>query len=155
MSPAARQAGGGGGAGRDGVALVVASPAAPPERLRPLYRLCVRGVEVGGRRGLRGVRARTDVAGEIAMADRAVLGAALSERFLGGLDPTDDFHRQPDLAALAFLYSGRRPDRTATALFTHPDTVRHRLGRLHHLTGASLTDGSPDDPSGTLTTLHR
>ncbi|MDX3664587.1 PucR family transcriptional regulator [Streptomyces europaeiscabiei] len=140
--------------GRDGVTLVVASPLATPQRLRPLYRLCVRGLEIGSRRGLRGVRELTDLAGEIAMADHAVLGAALSARFLGGLDPADDFHRQLALTAMAFLDSGRRLDRTATALFTHPNTVRYRLGRLHHLTGTSLTDGSLDGPSGTLTTLH-
>ncbi|WP_327348547.1 helix-turn-helix domain-containing protein [Streptomyces europaeiscabiei] len=39
-------------------------------------------------------------------------------------------------------------------MFTHPNTVRNRLGRLHHLTGTSLTDGSLDGPSGALTTLH-
>ncbi|MEI5521240.1 helix-turn-helix domain-containing protein [Streptomyces brasiliscabiei] len=142
------------GWGGDGTALVVASPVATPERLRPLYRLCVRGLEVGGRRGLRGVRELTDLAGEIAMADHSVLGAALSGRYLGGLDPADGFHRQLALTALAFLDSGRRLDRTATALFTHPNTVRYRLGRLHHLTGTSLTDGSLDGPSGTLATLH-
>ncbi|WP_200304684.1 PucR family transcriptional regulator [Streptomyces adelaidensis] len=140
--------------GGDGVALVVASPAVTPERLRPLYRLCVRGLEVGGRRGLRGLREVTELAGEIAMADHPVLGAALSDRFLGGLDPADDFHRQLALTALAFLDSGRRLDRTATALFTHPNTVRYRLGRLHHITGTSLTDGSLDGPSGTPATLH-
>lgn len=40
--------------GGGGVALVVASPAATPELLRPLYRLCVRGLEIRGRRGCAG-----------------------------------------------------------------------------------------------------
>ena len=97
--------------GGDGVVLVVGSPVASPERLTPLYRLYVRGLEIGSRRGLRGVRELTDPAGEIAMADHAVPGAALSDRFLGELDPADDFHRQLTLTALAFLDSGRRLDR--------------------------------------------
>ncbi|MGW0707317.1 helix-turn-helix domain-containing protein [Streptomyces sp. NPDC002643] len=137
-----------------GATLVLVSPAAVPARLRAFHRLCVRGLEVGGGRGLRGVRELTDLAGEIALADHALLGAALGERFLGGLDPADDFHRQLALTALAFLDNGRRLDRTATALFTHPNTVRYRLGRLQQLTGTSLTDGSLDGPSGTLATLH-
>lgn len=44
--------------------------------------------------------------------------------------------------------------RMATVLFTHAKTVRYRLSRLQQLTDASLTDGSPDDPSGTPTTPH-
>lgn len=85
--------------GRDGVTLVVASPLATPERLRPLYRLCVRGLEIGSRRRLRGVRELTDPAGEIAMADHAVLGG--TERLVrrrarpgGRLPPPTRAHRK-------------------------------------------------------------
>ncbi|BBC32190.1 hypothetical protein SGFS_034840 [Streptomyces graminofaciens] len=135
-------------------ALVIASPAAAPDRLRPLYRLCVRALEVNGRQGPPGLRELTDLAGEIALADHPLLGAHLSDRLLGGLDPADDFHRQLALTAVAFLDHGRRLDRTSTALFTHPNTVRYRLARLQQITGEPLTDGALDGPSGTLTTLH-
>lgn len=40
-------------------------------------------------------------------------------------------------------------DQSAAALFTHPNTVRYRLGRLRQITSTSLTDGD-----GTPAALH-
>ncbi|MFJ2439437.1 helix-turn-helix domain-containing protein [Streptomyces sp. NPDC087658] len=131
-------------------ALAVLSPPTPPGELRPVYRLCLRALDIGGRRGLRGVRDLTDFAAEIALAGQPLLGSYLSGRLLGSLDRTDGFHQQLALTALAFLDHGRRLDQTAASLFTHPNTVRYRLGRLHQITGESL----PDAPSGPLGTLH-
>ncbi|MFI6333711.1 PucR family transcriptional regulator [Streptomyces sp. NPDC050535] len=138
----------------DATAFVVVSPAAPVDELRPLYRLCVRAVDIGRRQGRRGPHDLTDFAAEIALADQPLLGSCLSGRFLTGLDRSDTFHRQLALTALAFLDSGRRLDQTATALFTHPNTVRYRLGRLQQITGRSLTDTPPESRSGPLSTLH-
>lgn len=70
---------------------------------------------------------------------------------LGSLDPANDFHRQLALTALAFLDNGRRLDQTAAALFTHPNTVRYRLGRLRQITDASLTDLPAE---GALSSVH-
>jgi hypothetical protein len=131
-------------------ALVVVSPAVPPDELRPVYRLCVRALDAGGRRGRHGVRELTDFAGEIATAEQPLLGPFLAGRLLGALDPSDGFHRQLALTALAFLEHGRRLDQTAAALFTHPNTVRYRLGRLQQITGEPAADA----PSGPLGTLH-
>ncbi|MGW2327537.1 PucR family transcriptional regulator [Streptomyces sp. NPDC001700] len=135
-------------------ALIVASPAAPLDRLRPLYRLCVRAVDLGAAAGRHGWYELTDFAGEIAVADQPLLGSHLSDRLLGGLDPSDTFHRQLALTALTFLDHGRRLDQTAAALFTHPNTIRYRLGRFQQITGTSLADTRPGGRGGPLDALH-
>ncbi|WP_428933983.1 helix-turn-helix domain-containing protein [Streptomyces sp. ACT015] len=135
-------------------ALVVVSPAAPPAELRALYRLCAHAVDLGRGRGLRGRYGLLDFAAELALDRQPLLGAHLSRSLLPALDPADDFHRQLALTALAFLDNGRRLDQTASALFTHPNTVRYRLGRLQDITGGSLTDPSQDGRSRLLSTLH-
>ncbi|WP_330290199.1 helix-turn-helix domain-containing protein [Streptomyces sp. NBC_00576] len=66
----------------------------------------------------------------------------------------DGFHRQIVVTALAFLDHGRRLDRTAATLFTHPNAIRYRLARLQQLTGESLTDDSPGMASGSLGSVH-
>lgn len=128
--------------------LVVLAPAAPPAELRALYRLCVRALDIGRCQGREGLYGLTDFAAEIALAEQPLLGALLSRRLLAGLDPADGFHQQVARTALTYLDSGRRLDQTASALFTHPNTVRYRLGRLQQLTAGSLTDLPP------LQTLH-
>ncbi|MFD7879021.1 PucR family transcriptional regulator [Streptomyces sp. NPDC059766] len=134
--------------------LVVVAPAAPPAALSALYRLCVRAVDLAGRRGRHGLYELTDFAAEIALADQPLLGAQLSRRLLGALDPEDGFHRQLARTALTFLDCGRRLDQTAAALFTHPNTVRYRLGRLQQITGGSLADLPPAGGSGPVHALH-
>uniref|UniRef100_A0AAU2A1S7 Helix-turn-helix domain-containing protein n=1 Tax=Streptomyces sp. NBC_00093 TaxID=2975649 RepID=A0AAU2A1S7_9ACTN len=142
------------GNGTDGGGpLVVVSPAVPLDDLRAAYGLCARALDRGP--SLRpGVYELTELAAEIALADQPLLGAWLSARLLADLDPRDDFHRQIAVTALAFLDHGRRLDRTAATLFTHPNTVRYRLARLQQLTGESLTDDLPGISSGPLGTLH-
>ncbi|AXG76632.1 PucR family transcriptional regulator [Streptomyces paludis] len=130
--------------------LAVTAPAAPLDGLRPAYRLCLRALDIAGRHGLRGPHDLTAFAAEIALDGQPLLGTWLSDRLLGSLDHTDGFHRQLALTAVTFLDHGRRLDRTAASLFTHPNTVRYRLGRLHRITGESLTD-TPPEP---LSTLH-
>lgn len=137
-----------------GGALVVVSPVTALDELRPVHRLCVRALDIGSRRGLRGLRDLTDFAGEIALAEQPLLGSYLSRGLLGSLDRSDGFHRQIALTALTFLDHGRRLDQTAAALFTHPNTVRYRLGRLQQITGESLTDTLSEGRSGPLGTLH-
>ncbi|MCX4767183.1 helix-turn-helix domain-containing protein [Streptomyces sp. NBC_01275] len=131
-------------------ALVVVAPAAALSELPALYRLCVRAVDVGLERGLHGRHDVTDFAALLALAEQPLLGALVRDRLLGGLDPANDFHRQLALTALAFLDNGRRLDQTAAALFTHPNTVRYRLGRLRQITATPLPDGD----AGPLDALH-
>ncbi|MFJ5226283.1 PucR family transcriptional regulator [Streptomyces sp. NPDC088400] len=142
------------GARPAGADLVVVSPAVPLDELRPVYRLCVRALDIAGQRGRHGLYDLTDLAGEIALADQPLLGSYLSGRLLGSLDRSDAFHQQLALTALTFLDHGRRLDQTAATLFTHPNTVRYRLGRLQQITGESLTDPLPEGRSGPLGTLH-
>ncbi|NEC91275.1 CdaR family transcriptional regulator [Streptomyces sp. SID12501] len=146
---------------RDDGALVVVSPPVPLDDLRATYALCVRALDLDGGAtatpgpyGRHGVYELTELAAEIALADHPLLGAWLSARLLANLDPRDDFHRQIAVTALTFLDHGRRLDRTAATLFTHPNTVRYRLARLQQLTGESLTDDLPGSASGPLGTLH-
>jgi hypothetical protein len=148
----------GGGAGSGG-ALVVVSPAVPLDDLRAAYGLCVRALDLDGGAapgpyGRHGVYELTELAAEIALADQPLLGTWLSARLLANLDPRDDFHRQIAVTALTFLDHGRRLDRTAATLFTHPNTVRYRLSRLQQLTGESLADDLPGSASGPLGALH-
>ncbi|WP_328751412.1 helix-turn-helix domain-containing protein [Streptomyces sp. NBC_00285] len=131
-------------------ALVVVAPAAPAAELRALYRLCARAVDLGRAQGRTGLYDLTELAAELALAEQPLLGAHLSRHLLGALDPADDFHRQLALTARTFLDHGRRLDQTAAALFTHPNTVRYRLGRLQQITGDQLGEGSPG-PLHTLT----
>ncbi|UIX31909.1 PucR family transcriptional regulator [Streptomyces sp. GQFP] len=146
--------GSGSGSGTEGAGpLVVVSPAVPLDDLRAAYGLCVRALDRGPCLHP-GVYELTELAAEIALADQPLLGAWLSARLLADLDPRDDFHRQIAVTALAFLDHGRRLDRTAATLFTHPNTVRYRLARLQQLTGESLTDDLPGVSSGPLGTLH-
>ncbi|MFF3378028.1 PucR family transcriptional regulator [Streptomyces sp. NPDC002680] len=133
--------------------LVVVSPAVPLDGLRAAHGLCVRALALGPRPHP-GVYELTELAAEIALADQPLLGAWLSAHLLADLDPRDDFHRQIAVTALTFLDHGRRLDRTAATLFTHPNTVRYRLARLQQLTGESLTDDLPGISSGPLGTLH-
>ncbi|MFS8198043.1 PucR family transcriptional regulator [Streptomyces sp. CWNU-52B] len=135
-------------------ALVVASPAARLEEIRPLYRLCVRALDIGVRQGRQGLYELTDFAAEIALADQPLLGSHLSARLLSALDESNAFHRQLALTALTFLDNGRRLDQSATALFTHPNTVRYRLGRLQQITGHSPADPSSGPLAEPLSTLH-
>lgn len=131
-------------------ALLVVAPAAPAAELRSLYRLCARAVDLGRPQGRTGLYDLTELAAELALAEQPLLGAHLSHRLLGALDPADDFHRQLALTARTFLDHGRRLDQTAAALFTHPNTVRYRLGRLQQITGDPLGEGS----AGPLHTLR-
>ncbi|MGW0843430.1 hypothetical protein ACWD26_25430 [Streptomyces sp. NPDC002787] len=79
------------------------------------------------------------------MADHAVLGAALSDRFLGGLDPADGFHRQLALTAVAFLDTGRRLDRTAVVVAGNVagQRGRERSQPVRRTTGDRLAKNSP------------
>ncbi|MFI1703740.1 helix-turn-helix domain-containing protein [Streptomyces griseoruber] len=131
-------------------ALVVVAPAAALPELPRLYPLLVRALDLGRHQGLHGLYDVTGFAGRIALTEQPHLGALLSRRLLADLDPADAFHRRLALTALAFLDNGRRLDQTAAALFTHPHTVRYRLGRLRQITSASLTDGD----GGPLAALH-
>jgi PucR C-terminal helix-turn-helix domain/GGDEF-like domain len=60
---------------------------------------------------------------------------------LAGLDQTPPGQRSVLLATLgAWLDNGGSASKTASVLFCHPNTVRHRMRRLEHLTGRSLSD---------------
>ncbi|MEU1189906.1 helix-turn-helix domain-containing protein [Streptomyces sp. NPDC005859] len=106
-------------------------------------------MDLGRQHGPRALYDVTDFAARIALAEQPSPGTLLSRWLLGPLDPADAFHRQLTRTAPAFPDIGRRLVQTAAALLIHPNTVRHRLGRLRQITSSSLADGD-----GPLATLH-
>lgn len=119
------------------IPLLVAAPAAPPERLPEMYGLCRRAAEAA--RGLTGLRHLTELALITATATEPGLGALLAAELLEPLDPADPFHRDLAGTALAHLDQGCRIEPTAAALHVHPNTVKYRLRRLQELTGRPLS----------------
>jgi hypothetical protein len=130
--------------------LVVVSPAVAIGALAEVYPLCVAAQTVAAARGLRGVRALTDLAAETALAGAPALAALLCARLCGTLDPADDFHVELATTALAYLDHGQRLGHTAAALHLHPNTVRYRLDRLAEVS-ATAWDSACSVPE----TVHR
>jgi hypothetical protein len=124
---------------------VVASPARPPAQLAAVYPLCQAALESARRRGLRGLRPLTGLAALAAGDAYPRLGPLLAEELLGNLDPAKDFHRLLAETALAYLDRDRRLGPTAAYLHLHPNTVKHRLGRIAELTGFGAAEGSVTD----------
>ncbi|GAA2402687.1 helix-turn-helix domain-containing protein [Actinomadura vinacea] len=131
-----------------GVPLLVASPAARPAAIAPLYRLGRRALRAGTASGLTGLRPLTDLALLTAAEGEAELGRLLAARLLDGLDPDDPFHRELAETALAFLDHGGRIEPTAAALHVHGNTVKYRVRRFHELTGGSLAPAA--SPAGAV-----
>ena len=114
--------------------LVVVAPARPLSDVRGSYRLCVAAWQAAADLHRHGLHDVTDLAVETALAGQPTLAGLLSDTLLGGLLPTNGFHRELASTALAYLDHGQRLDQTAGALHVHPNTVRYRLRRMHELT---------------------
>ncbi len=117
--------------------LVVASPAAPLERVPALYALCRQAL--GSAPGGGGLRRLSDLALAVAVSSQPELGRLLSGALLDRLDPGDAFHRQLAETALAYLDNAGRVEPAASALHVHPNTVKYRIRRFGEITGQRLT----------------
>ncbi|MBF6059812.1 helix-turn-helix domain-containing protein [Nocardia terpenica] len=123
----------------DAQPLLVATPAATPARVAPLYRLARRALQAGRAAGLTGLHRLTDLALLTATHAEPELGTLLAAHLLGGLDPGDPFHRDLAETARAYLDHRGRIEPTAVALHIHTNTVKYRLRRFTELTGHTLT----------------
>jgi hypothetical protein len=119
----------------DGTRVVVVAPPGTLAEAASRYPACAAALSVAPGPGVHDV---LDLAPVLAFAGQPMLGDLLAAHLLAGLDPHDEFHRELATTALTFLDHGRRVDRTAAALFLHPNTVRYRLRRLHDLLGPVL-----------------
>jgi hypothetical protein len=125
--------------------LVVVAPAVPPREIPHVYSTCCAALAAAGSR--HGLHNLSDLAVETALATQPFIATLLGQELLGVLDPTDRYHRQLVVTALAYLDTGRRLDQTATALHLHPNTVRYRLSRLTALTRWAPDHQDPDVPA--------
>ncbi|HEY6797860.1 MAG TPA: helix-turn-helix domain-containing protein [Kineosporiaceae bacterium] len=128
--------------------LVVTSGLAAIEELPAAHSLCRQSVEVGRRHGHRGLHPVGEYALELAVRAQPLLGRFLMDDLLGGLDPTDPFHRQLAETAHTYLAHGNRVDVTSSILHVHPNTVSHRLRRLAALTRFSHAAEPGEDLAG-------
>jgi hypothetical protein len=118
--------------------LLLMSPAVDLTEVPTVHPLCADALRVAAAYGLRGPHYLTDLAAETALAAQPALAELLCTSLLGALDPSDGFHRELALTAMAYLDHDRRLDLTAAALHVHPNTVRYRLARLARTAGGSL-----------------
>jgi len=90
--------------------------------------------------GMSGAVTLEELGVKVAVATRPEIGNRLSARFVepllaAGATGTDILE-----TVAAHLRAGLRVNRTAQALFVHPNTVRHRLRRFEESTGARLDE---------------
>lgn len=88
-----------------------------------------------GRSGLHEVG---DVAVVAALRNRHDLAQAVTERHLGPLRDGSAFSRDLVVTVIEYVERDRHVDATASALFVHPNTVRHRVKRFEEMTGLHL-----------------
>jgi hypothetical protein len=88
---------------------------------------------------LTGVFALDDLGLRVSVFNEDALGEHLLARYLAPLEELGPFGATLRETLRAFFASGMRVDRTAAALFVHPNTLRHRLRRFEEATGADLS----------------
>ena len=90
--------------------------------------------------GMRGVFSLSDLALRVPVASEPALGEMLAERYLGPLKAAGEFGELLEETLAAHVMSGGRIKATAATLDVHPNTVRHRLGRIEELVGIYFDD---------------
>ena len=85
-----------------------------------------------------GVVTLDDVSLRPAVISETQLGRRLVDRYLRPLDTLGDFGATLEDSMRAYLEHDLHVERTAEALFVHPNTLRHRLERFQQITGANL-----------------
>jgi hypothetical protein len=111
-------------------------PLAHLDALEASFQLASRALDTACAFGLTGVHALDDLTPEAIVVSEAHLGRRLVERYLGPLDGA--FGRVLEDTLHAWFEHSMSVDRTAKALFVHPNTLRLRLRRIEELTGADL-----------------
>jgi putative transposase len=79
-----------------------------------------------------------DVSLRAAILSETHLGERLVARYLGRLDELGEFGATLEESLRVYLDNDLRMDKSAEALYVHPNTLRHRLDRIQQVTGADL-----------------
>lgn len=113
----------------------------PPERLGAMehaFAVATNALRAAEAFGLAGVFEIEDLGLRVPVFNDDAVGERLLERYLSPLDAMGPFGETLRATLEEFFRSGMRIDRTAAALFVHPNTLRYRLRRYEQATGANL-----------------
>jgi len=122
-----------------GAVLALGGPA-PLTDLAPSFAVASRVFHAAHRFGLEGVITLLDVRLRTAIADDDVVGRALVDRYLAPLARHGSRATPLVETMAAYLANGLRNETTARVLNIHHNTLRYRLERFAHLTGADIHD---------------
>lgn len=90
--------------------------------------------------GIVGVVTVAELGAKVAVVTRPEIGARLAARFVAPLRAAGSTGADALDTVAEHLRNGLRVNRTARAMYVHPNTVRHRLRRFELATGAQLDD---------------
>lgn len=110
------------------------------ERVPHAFANASRMLDVAAGFGMHGVFDLADLALRVPVASEPELGKMLAERYLGPLRGEGEFGELLEETLAAHVMSGGRIKATASTLGVHPNTIRHRLGRIEELVGIYFSD---------------
>lgn len=113
---------------------------APPAELGRSFTEAAAALATAEAFGLTGAMTPTVLGVKIAVATRPEMGDRLAARFVAPLLEGGPAGATMLETVAEHLRAGLRVNRTAQALYVHPNTVRHRLRRFELATGARLDD---------------
>lgn len=114
----------------------------PPVRLDDAARsfgLASRALEAAAALGWRGVCGFDDVGLQSVILSEHDLGAQLVARYVAPLAEAGHFGHELSETVTAWLEAGTGPQRVASALHIHRNTLRYRLARYEEMTGCDLS----------------
>lgn len=113
-------------------------PAVKLTVVEPAFRLAGAALDASIAFGMSGVFELEDLGLRAPVFAQDHLGGRLVARYLEPLEALGAFGRTVEESLGAFFEHGMRVEAAASALFVHPNTLRHRLRRFEEATGADL-----------------
>jgi hypothetical protein len=120
-------------------ATVGLGPPATLGAVEPAFATATNALRAAEAFGLTGVFDLDDLGLRVPVFNEGPVGQRLLERYVAPLKDLGGFGATLRATLEAFFACGMRMDRTAAALFVHPNTLRHRLRRFEEATGADLS----------------